>query len=85
MPAIHLAVNGRSYTVDTDSQTSLLIVLRDHLDLTGSKYGCGQGEFAARFQLLLEVAENGRLLNRMFSALLQVVSSVYASRETGYS
>jgi aerobic-type carbon monoxide dehydrogenase small subunit (CoxS/CutS family) len=29
--------------VDADPQTSLLTVLREHLDLTGSKYGCGEG------------------------------------------
>jgi len=43
MATIHLAVNGTSYTVDADPQTSLLTVLREHLDLTGSKYGCGEG------------------------------------------
>ena len=43
MSSIRLAINGRSYTVDTDPQTSLLTVLREHLDLTGSKYGCGEG------------------------------------------
>jgi len=43
MATIRLAVNERSYTVDTDPQTSLLTVLREQLDLTGSKYGCGEG------------------------------------------
>ena len=43
MATIRLAVNGRSYTVDADPQTSLLTVLREQLDLTGSKYGCGEG------------------------------------------
>ena len=43
MATIRLAVNGRPYTVDADPQTSLLTVLREHLDLTGSKYGCGEG------------------------------------------
>jgi len=43
MATIRLAINGRSYTVDADPQTSLLTVLREHLDLTGSKYGCGEG------------------------------------------
>jgi aerobic-type carbon monoxide dehydrogenase small subunit (CoxS/CutS family) len=43
MATIRLAVNGKLYTVDTDPQTSLLAVLREQLDLTGSKYGCGEG------------------------------------------
>jgi isoquinoline 1-oxidoreductase subunit alpha len=43
MATIRLAVNQRAYTVDADPQTSLLTVLREHLDLTGSKYGCGEG------------------------------------------
>jgi len=47
MSLIRLAINGRSYSVDTDPQTSLLSVLRDHLDLTGSKYGCGEGQCGA--------------------------------------
>jgi isoquinoline 1-oxidoreductase subunit alpha len=47
MATLRLAVNGRSYTVDADSQISLLTVLREHLDLTGSKYGCGEGQCGA--------------------------------------
>lgn len=47
MSAIHLAINSKSYTVDVDPQTSLLTVLREHLDLTGSKYGCGEGQCGA--------------------------------------
>ena len=47
MATIRLAINEHTYTVDTDPQTSLLTVLRDHLDLTGSKYGCGEGQCGA--------------------------------------
>lgn len=47
MAKIHLAINSKPYTVDTDPQTSLLTVLREHLDLTGSKYGCGEGQCGA--------------------------------------
>lgn len=47
MATIQLAINGRSYRVDVDPQTSLLTVLREHLDLTGSKYGCGEGQCGA--------------------------------------
>jgi len=47
MPKLGLAINGRAYTVDVDPQTSLLTVLREGLDLTGSKYGCGEGQCGA--------------------------------------
>ncbi|PYX30009.1 MAG: ferredoxin [Acidobacteria bacterium] len=43
MPTLPLVVNGRDFSLEVDPQTSLLTVLRDHLDLTGSKYGCGEG------------------------------------------
>src|SRR5215472_1556566 len=42
-----LQVNGTTYRVDLDAETSLLTVLRDHLDLTGAKYGCGEGRCGA--------------------------------------
>lgn len=47
MATIRLAINDKSYSVDVDPQTSLLTVLRDYLDLTGSKYGCGEGQCGA--------------------------------------
>jgi aerobic-type carbon monoxide dehydrogenase small subunit (CoxS/CutS family) len=42
-----LNINGRVYTTEVDPESSLLFVLRDHLDLTGSKYGCGEGQCGA--------------------------------------
>lgn len=42
-----LTVNGKRKVVDADPQTPLLWVLRDHLDLTGTKYGCGIGQCGA--------------------------------------
>jgi aerobic-type carbon monoxide dehydrogenase small subunit (CoxS/CutS family) len=47
MAAIRLAINNQNYSVDADPETSLLTVLREHLDLTGSKYGCGEGQCGA--------------------------------------
>lgn len=47
MATIRLAINQKSYSVDVDPQTSLLSVLREDLDLTGSKYGCGEGQCGA--------------------------------------
>ena len=42
-----LTVNGKPHTIDVDPQTPLLWVLRDHLGLTGAKYGCGIGACGA--------------------------------------
>ena len=38
-----IKVNGQSRTVDVEADTPLLWVLRDELDLKGSKFGCGMG------------------------------------------
>jgi isoquinoline 1-oxidoreductase subunit alpha len=40
---IELEVNGKAVAVDTGGDTALLWALRDHLGLTGTKYGCGGG------------------------------------------
>src|SRR3974390_578613 len=39
---LQLKINGKAAPVDADPQTPLLWVLRDHLGLTGTKFGCGQ-------------------------------------------
>ncbi len=41
--AFKLTVNGKSYSADVAPDTPLLWVLRDHLGLTGTKFGCGMG------------------------------------------
>jgi isoquinoline 1-oxidoreductase alpha subunit len=38
---IELKINGKMYQVDVDADTPLLWVIRDHIGLTGTKYGCG--------------------------------------------
>lgn len=42
-----LVVNGGEHTLNVDGARSLLTVLRDDLDLTGAKYGCGEGQCGA--------------------------------------
>ena len=42
-----LLINGASVQVDADPDTPLLWVVRDHLDLTGTKFGCGVGQCGA--------------------------------------
>ena len=46
------AVNGQTRSVQSDPETPLLTVLRDDLGLTGSKYGCGEGQCGACTVLL---------------------------------
>lgn len=41
MPSYQLKINGKSFTADVAADTPLLWVLRDHLGLVGTKYGCG--------------------------------------------
>jgi isoquinoline 1-oxidoreductase alpha subunit len=45
--AVTLRVNGTSHTLDIDPSTPLLWALRDHLALTGTKYGCGIAQCGA--------------------------------------
>jgi aerobic-type carbon monoxide dehydrogenase small subunit (CoxS/CutS family) len=42
-----LNVNGETHRLDLDGKRTLLSVLRDELDLTGTKYGCGEGQCGA--------------------------------------
>jgi aerobic-type carbon monoxide dehydrogenase small subunit (CoxS/CutS family) len=44
---VHLTVNDRQYTLEVDPRESLLDVLRERLDLTGTKKGCDQGACGA--------------------------------------
>ena len=53
MPRVtKLAVNGESLRVDADPGDSLLSVLREQAYLTGTKYGCGEGQCGACTVLL---------------------------------
>lgn len=53
MPAVkELLVNGVKKPIDADPDRTLLSVLREDLGLTGSKYGCGEGECGACTVLL---------------------------------
>ena len=47
MTTYRLQVNGTQHAVDTDPDTPLLYVLRNDLDLSGAKFGCGLGQCGA--------------------------------------
>ncbi|MBT6028362.1 MAG: 2Fe-2S iron-sulfur cluster binding domain-containing protein, partial [Porticoccaceae bacterium] len=39
--AISLKINGENYSVDAEPDTPLLWAIRDHVEMTGTKFGCG--------------------------------------------
>ncbi|MBO6495767.1 MAG: (2Fe-2S)-binding protein [Roseivirga sp.] len=47
MASFTLNINGKDKQVDVDPSTPLLWVLRDHLDMVGTKYGCGIAQCGA--------------------------------------
>jgi len=47
MAGVELIVNGRSVSLEVEPDTPLLWILRDHLGLTGTKYGCGIAQCGA--------------------------------------
>ena len=55
---VTLEVNGQAHTLDVDTRTTLLDLLREHLQLTGTKKGCDHGQCGACTVLL-----DGRRIN----------------------
>jgi len=51
-----IIVDEKEYSIDIDPETPLLWILRDHLNLTGTKFGCGVGQCGACTVLLNDKA-----------------------------
>ncbi|MGF1560313.1 MAG: (2Fe-2S)-binding protein [Flavobacteriaceae bacterium] len=47
MPTYNLKINGQSHSVEAEADMPLLWALRDHLDMVGTKFGCGIGQCGA--------------------------------------
>jgi xanthine dehydrogenase YagT iron-sulfur-binding subunit len=65
--AVNLTINGRSHALTLDPRSTLLDVLREHLDLTGSKKGCDQGQCGACTVLI----EGRRVLSCLTLAVMK--------------
>ena len=73
---IALTVNGQPQQLELDPRTSLLDALREHLHLTGTKEGCGEGECGSCSVLL-----NGELVNSCLIPALQANGATICSIE----
>jgi isoquinoline 1-oxidoreductase alpha subunit len=82
MSKFYLKVNGKKFEVDVDPSTPVLWVLRDHLNLIGTKYGCGVGACGA-----CTIHFNGRALKSCqlpVSAVgVQEITTIEGLSETG--
>jgi aerobic-type carbon monoxide dehydrogenase small subunit (CoxS/CutS family) len=61
--SVRFEVNGRETTVATDPERRLLDVLREELHLTGTKYGCGEGQCGSCLVYVDEAPERSCLLS----------------------
>jgi xanthine dehydrogenase YagT iron-sulfur-binding subunit len=73
---VELEVNGRAVVLEIDPRTSLLDALREHLQLTGTKKGCDQGQCGA-----CTVLVNGRRINACLTLALMHEDDVIVTIE----
>jgi aerobic-type carbon monoxide dehydrogenase small subunit (CoxS/CutS family) len=79
---LDLVVNGVRRRVEADPAESLLVVLREALDLTGTKYGCGEGQCGA-CTVLLDGRPVRSCLTPAASAAGKAVTTIEGLEENG--
>jgi aerobic-type carbon monoxide dehydrogenase small subunit (CoxS/CutS family) len=77
-----LDINGVRHSVQSDPERRLLYVLRDELDLTGTKYGCGEGQCGA-CTVLLDDAPIRSCLTPLSSALGKKITTIEGLERKG--
>jgi aerobic-type carbon monoxide dehydrogenase small subunit (CoxS/CutS family) len=77
-----LDINGKRVRVEADLDRSLLTVLRDDLDLTGSKYGCGEGQCGA-CTVLIDGAAARSCITPLRAALGKKITTIEGLEKNG--
>jgi aerobic-type carbon monoxide dehydrogenase small subunit (CoxS/CutS family) len=80
--AFSLLVNGAEHKVDDPSDEKLLWVLRNSLNLTGTKYGCGEGQCGA-CTVLLDGKPTRSCLTRASSAVGKKITTIEGLAQNG--
>jgi len=79
---LELVINGQKRSIHSDSDTPLLAVLRDELGLTGSKYGCGEGQCGACTVLIDGVARRS-CITPLSAAVAKSITSIEGLEQSG--
>src|SRR5579863_3352461 len=80
---IELEVNGKRYSVNSNPETPLLTVLRDELALTGTKYGCGEGQCGA-CTVLIEGAPRRSCQIAVSAAAAKSITTIEGLEKAGH-
>lgn len=79
---MELAVNGKRYRLLVDTSRMLLWVLRDELELTGAKYGCGEGQCGA-CTVLIEGAPVRSCITRVGAVAGKQITTIEGLEQNG--
>jgi isoquinoline 1-oxidoreductase subunit alpha len=77
-----IQVNGAKLKIDSDADRTLLSVLRDDLDLTGTKYGCGEGQCGA-CTVLIDGQATRSCLTRLSAAVGKKITTIEGIEKNG--
>src|SRR5271154_2349784 len=77
-----LQINGRSLSILAEPGSSLLSILREELDLTGTKYGCGEGQCGA-CTVLIEGAPVRSCMTRVSAVAGKEITTIEGLEQNG--